>query len=97
MVHCILFAPLWVPSDVWVMQCIINFHHSYELGLPWQLEWICDHSINDISIYFKSIIEHAQHLEHYVLQKIKDKFYVNHAKSEFAKLKMDFLGHVTLF
>jgi hypothetical protein len=53
--------------------------------------------INDISIYFKSIIEHAQHLEHYALQKLKDKFYVYHAKSEFAKLKMDFLGHVTLF
>jgi hypothetical protein len=40
--------------------------------------------INDIPIYFKSKIEHAQHLEHYVLQKLKDnKFYVNHAKSEF--------------
>ncbi len=54
--------------------------------------------INDVSIYLKSIIEHAQHLEYYVLQKLKDnKFYVSHAKNEFTKLKMDFLKYVTLF
>jgi hypothetical protein len=54
--------------------------------------------INDISIYFKLTIEHAQHLEYYVLQKLKDnKIHVNHAKSEYAKFKMDFLRHVMLF
>jgi hypothetical protein len=46
--------------------------------------------IDDIFVYSKSAKEHATHLK-FVLQNLK---YVNQAKSKFASLKMDFLGHV---
>jgi hypothetical protein len=50
--------------------------------------------IDDIFIYSKSTEEHTEHLQ-YVLQKLKENnLYTNKAKSEFAQMKMDFLGHV---
>ncbi len=50
--------------------------------------------IDGILIYSKSAKEHAKHLE-YILQKLKDNnFYANKAKSEFARMEMDFLAHV---
>jgi len=50
--------------------------------------------IDNILVYSKSIEEHVTHLK-FVLQKFKEnKLYANQAKSEFASLEMDFLGHV---
>lgn len=50
--------------------------------------------IDDILIYSKLAKEHVEHIK-YVLQKLKENtLYVNKTKSEFAQMKMDFLGHV---
>lgn len=50
--------------------------------------------IDGIFIYSKLAEEHTRHLE-YVLHKLKENnLYANKAKSEFAQMKMDFLGHV---
>ncbi len=50
--------------------------------------------IDDILIYSKSVKEPVGHLE-YVMQKQKENgLCANKAKSEFAQMEMDFLGHV---
>ncbi len=50
--------------------------------------------IDDILIYSKLAKEHVGHIK-YVLQKLKENtLYVNKTNSEFAQMKMDFLGHV---
>ena len=50
--------------------------------------------IDDILIYSRSELEHAQDLRK-VLKKLREnKLYVNGEKSEFALKEFDFLGHV---
>ncbi len=51
-------------------------------------------NIDDIFMYSKFVKEHVTHLE-FVLQRLKENnLYANLAKSKFASLEKDFLGHV---
>jgi len=87
---------IWVPKHaIWIMKCAINLYNFHEFNFPWQIEWIHHHLYWWHFSLLKLAKEHAQHFK-YVLQRLKDdKFYINWTRStKFARLEMDFLGHV---